>query len=100
MSLHIVHFMCSINPGTLAGLQNVVLSALKNGATELSIHISSDGGSNDEGFTAYNFLRTLPIPVTMHCVGNVESMALLMYLAGEKRLMVLYGVSMSGTKQG
>ena len=91
MTLHVIHFMRSINPETLAGLQNVALSALKEGATEIVIHISSDGGTNDHGFAAYHFLRSLPIPVTMHCIGNVESMAIVMFLAGTKRLIVPHG---------
>ena len=91
MTLHVVHFMRSINPDTLAGLQNATLSALKEGATEITIHISSDGGSNDQGFAAYYFLRSLPVPITMHCIGNVESMAVVMFLAGAKRLIVPHG---------
>jgi ATP-dependent protease ClpP protease subunit len=91
MTLHVIHFMRSINPDTLAGLQNVALSALQQGATELQIHISSDGGSNDQGFAAYHFLCSLPVPVTMHCIGNVESMAVVMFLAGAKRLIVPHG---------
>jgi ATP-dependent protease ClpP protease subunit len=83
--------MRSINADTLAGLQNVTLSALQQGATELQIHISSDGGSNDQGFAAYHFLRSLPVPLTMHCIGNVESMAVVMFLAGKNRLIVPHG---------
>ena len=32
-----------------------------------------------------------PVPITMHCIGIVESMAVLMYLAGESRLIVPHG---------
>lgn len=91
MSIHLIHFMRSINSETLAALQNAALSALKQGATELHIHLSSDGGGNDQGFAAYHFLRSFPIPITMHCIGNVESMAVMLYLAGAKRLIVPHG---------
>lgn len=91
MTLHVIHFMRSINPDTLAGLQNCALPALERGATELHIHLSSDGGANDQGFAAYHFLRSLPVPVTMHCIGNVESMAIVMFLAGANRLIVPHG---------
>ena len=91
MSLHVIHFMRSINPETLAGLQNVALSALGNGATEIRIHISSDGGNNDQAFAAYHFLRSFPVPITTHCIGNVESMSIVIYLAGTKRLIVPHG---------
>lgn len=91
VALHTIHFMRRINADTLAALQNVALSALNQGATELRIHISSEGGSNDQAFAAYHFLRSLPVPITMHCIGIVESMAVLMYLAGEKRIIVPHG---------
>ena len=91
MTVHTIHFMRSINPDTLSWLQNVTLSALEKGAAELWIHISSDGGTNDQGFAIYYFLRSLPVPITMHCIGIVESMAVIMYLAGESRLIVPHG---------
>jgi ATP-dependent Clp protease, protease subunit len=91
MTSHVIHFLRSINADTLIGLQNTVHGALGGGATELSIHISSDGGSNDHGFAAYHLLRSLPIPVTTHCIGNVESMAIILFLAGEHRLIVPHG---------
>lgn len=91
MPLHTIHFMRSINAETLVLLQNVTLCAIKEGATELQIHVSSEGGANDQGFAAYHFLRSLPVPVTMHCIGNVESMAVVMFLAGKRRLIVPEG---------
>lgn len=91
MSLHIIHFMRPIMPDTLVGLQNVALQALAQGASEVRIHISSEGGANDQGFAAYHFIRSLPVPVTMHCIGNVESMALIMYLAADNRAIVPHG---------
>ena len=91
MSLHIIHFLRSINQETLVGLQNVTLSAVRDGATDIRIHLSSDGGNNDQGFAAYHLLRSLPVPVTTHCIGNVESMAVMIYLAGETRRIVPHG---------
>ena len=43
MTIHVIHFLRSFNAETLAGLQNVTLSAVKGGATEIRIHMSSDG---------------------------------------------------------
>lgn len=91
MSHHVIHFMRSINSETLAGFQQVTLSALQQGATKLEIHISSDGGSNDQGFAVYHFLRSLPVPIVMHCIGNVESMAVIMFLAGSERVITPHG---------
>jgi len=88
MTLHTIHFMKPINGESLNGLQNVCLSALNNGASRIRIYISSSGGSTDVGFTAYNFIRSLPVPVDMHCIGNIESIAVVLFLAGEQRLTV------------
>ena len=91
MTIHIIHFMRSFNAETLAGLQNATLSAVNQGATEIRLHISSDGGNNDQAFAAYHLLRSLPVPVTTHCIGNVESMSVVVYLAGGNRLIVPHG---------
>jgi ATP-dependent protease ClpP protease subunit len=47
--------------------------------------ISSDGGSVDSGVTLYNYLRALPLPVIMHNVGSVDSIANAVFLAGRER---------------
>jgi ATP-dependent Clp protease, protease subunit len=91
MTIHTIHFMRGINPDTLAGLQNVTLSAIGQGATEIHIHLSSEGGTNDHGFAIYHFLRSVKVPLTMKCIGNVESMALIMFLAADKRIIVPHG---------
>ena len=51
----------------------------------LTIVFSSDGGSTDEGFALYNFIRALPVPIHMHAVGHVGSMAVPVFLAGHER---------------
>lgn len=60
--------------------------ALNEGAGSLLIQISSVGGHLPASFTAYNFLRSLPIPVTTYNLGEISSAAILLYLAGEFRL--------------
>src|SRR5690348_11334124 len=91
MTIHVIHFMRSFNAETLTGLQNATLSALNGGATEIRVHISSDGGNNDQAFAAYHLLRSLPVPVTTHCISNIESMSVVVYLAANKRRIVPHG---------
>jgi ATP-dependent protease ClpP protease subunit len=88
MTVHTVNFMRDINAETIVGLQNICLQAVREGVSELNIHISSGGGLNDYGFAAYNFIRSLPVPVTMHCIGNIESMAIVLFLAADTRKTV------------
>ena len=85
MALHVVHFVRPINEGTCNGLIQACLGAIKQGASELRLHISSTGGSTVYGFTLYHFLKSLPIKVTAHNMGSVESMAILVYLAASTR---------------
>jgi ATP-dependent protease ClpP protease subunit len=58
---------------------------VNNGAREIQILFSSSGGAVDEGFSLYNFLRALPVRLTMHCIGYADSIAIAVFLAGEQR---------------
>ena len=91
MSLHIIHFMKEIIPDTFHTLQHCALSAVKQEASKIHIHLSSQGGNNDMGFAAYHLLRSLPVPVTIKCVGNVESMAVVLFLAADERVITPHG---------
>jgi ATP-dependent Clp protease protease subunit len=47
---------------------------------------SSIGGYVGDGVYLYHHIRSLPIPVTMHNIGTVSSIATTLFVAGEKRL--------------
>lgn len=83
--LHTIHFLCPVSTATVGQLQNHCLTALAQGATEINIHISSQGGETTAGFTAYNFLKSLPITIRTHNISNVESIANILFLAGAER---------------
>src|SRR3989344_7072308 len=53
---------------------------------ELIIQSSSSGGSSDHGLLAYNFLKQISIKKTTIGMGNVDSAAVLIFLAGDKRI--------------
>ena len=87
MTVHVVHFVASITPTSTFQLIDLASKAASaEGATELQVHISSDGGHTDDAFALYNFFKSLALPVAMHNIGNVESMAVIVYLAGSRRL--------------
>ncbi len=52
---------------------------------ELYFLFSSNGGSVDAGITLYNFLRSLSVDITMHNMGSIDSIATIIFLAGNKR---------------
>lgn len=86
--LHTVHFLTDVNVASVRHLVDVCLNAISNRdqpATELKVFISSKGGDTVAGFTAYNFLKSLPVRVTTHNLSNVESIANVIFMAGEER---------------
>lgn len=52
---------------------------------ELIIQIASYGGSSDRGILVYNTLRQLAVPITTVGMSNVDSAAISIFCAGEKR---------------
>lgn len=64
--------------------------AIQQGADELIIKIATMGGECSYGFSLYNFLVYLPVPVRTHNLGTVESMGNIIFLAGERRTACPY----------
>ena len=85
MALHIVHFIGPINHASACTVRNLCLQALQSGATEIELHMSTEGGNMTAGFALYFFLKSLPLPLTTHNVGSVESVGVVIFLAGSKR---------------
>jgi ATP-dependent protease ClpP protease subunit len=85
MSLHIVHFIGPINHTSACTVRNLCLQALQSGASEIELHLSTEGGNMTAGFALYFFLKSLPLPLTTHNIGSVESVGVVIFLAGQKR---------------
>lgn len=85
MALHIVHFIGPINHGSACTIRNLCLQALQNGASEIDLHMSTEGGNMTAGFALYFFLKSLPIPIHTHNIGSVESVGVVIFLAGQRR---------------
>jgi len=65
---------------------NVILGQLVHGgAKEIQLGISSEGGDVSKGNQLYSFLRSLPIDLTTHNIGDVDSIANVIFLAGKRR---------------
>jgi ATP-dependent protease ClpP protease subunit len=83
-----------INRGTERMVSDWVVQAESQNSSELFIQISSPGGKLEAAFGIYDCLRSSSIPVTTLNMGNVESAAVLIYLAGDKRLVTPTGLFM------
>lgn len=81
-----IHFMGNVNDNSVEVLRNQLLTANTASFDEIIIYMSSTGGSLHAGFTAYEYVKSSHIPVTIVNMGTIESIAVIMYLAGEKRL--------------
>src|SRR3989338_1039698 len=66
--------------------QQIAIQTVENPYDELIIQISSSGGSSDHGLLAYNFLKQIGIKKTTIGMGNVDSAAVMLFCAGDKRI--------------
>lgn len=89
MNTHVFHFYNSITPKTQETFKNQLLTATcQRGAEEIAIFLSSEGGDLNSGFSLYNLIRSLPVPVSITNVGTVESIAMMVFLATDKRYAI------------
>jgi len=85
MSVHVIHFSGVISTTTTERMRDSCLQALSQGATMLRLHFASVGGLTPDSFSLYGFLRSLPVPLVMHNIGNVDSVGVIVFLAGQCR---------------
>lgn len=89
MAHHVFHFYGPVNIKSFQSLRDTVLKALtQQEMDQATLFLSSEGGDLNSGFTAYNFIRSLPVPFTVVNMGTVESIAMMIYLACDERLAV------------
>ena len=95
----IIKFFAPVIDVTINALMDTIDNRMKQGATQFTILISSPGGSVFHGLSAYNYLRGLPVAVATHNFGSVDSIGVVLFCGGSKRLSVpqarflLHGVS-------
>jgi ATP-dependent protease ClpP protease subunit len=83
-----INFFDGINLTTVNKFIKFTVDAIQQHTpTEIVYFISSNGGDVDSGFTLYNFLVSLhgKIKITMHNIGTIDSIANVIFLAGQKR---------------
>jgi ATP-dependent protease ClpP protease subunit len=85
-----LRFSVQIDDFTVGNLMTSIDVLRKQGTTDFIIMISTQGGTIHAGLTAYNYLKAMPSPVTVttHNFGSVDSIGVVMYCAGSKRLSV------------
>jgi len=84
----VIRFFAPVIDVTVNALMSAVDQKMKQGTKEFIILISSPGGSVIHGLSAYNYLKGLPASITTHNFGSVDSIGVVIYCAGSKRLSV------------
>ncbi len=101
----VIKFFAPVIDVTVNALLHTVDTKMQQGMTELVMLISSPGGSVFHGLSAYNYLKGLPIKVTTHNFGSVDSIGVVLYCGGSERFSVpqarflLHGVSATFRKE-
>ena len=95
----VIKFFAPVIDVSINALMNAIDQKMKTGQRSFIILISSPGGSVFHGLSAYNYLKGLPVEITTHNFGSVDSIGVVLYCGGTKRLSVpqarflLHGVS-------
>jgi len=86
----VIRFFAPINEYTVGQLLDLIDRKRSAGAREFVILLSTQGGDVGSGITAYNYLKAIPKPVTVstHNIGRVDSIGVIVYCAGSKRMCV------------
>ena len=55
---------------------------------EITIYINSPGGEVQSGLAAYDLLKLIKAPITTVCIGEAASMGAILFLAGDRRVVL------------
>ncbi len=95
----VIKFFAPVVDITINALMQAVDQKMRQGQKEFILLISSPGGSVFHGLSAYNYLKGIPARVVTHNFGSVDSIGVIVYCAGDRRMSVpqarflLHGVS-------
>lgn len=95
----VIKFFAPVIDVTINALMNAIDQKMKQGVSQFIILISSPGGSVFHGLSTFNYLKGLPATITTHNFGSVDSIGVVLFCGGSKRLSVpqarflLHGVS-------
>jgi ATP-dependent protease ClpP protease subunit len=94
-----IRFFATVNHASVRRLMQTVESKVSEGVRRFVILMSSPGRTVYHGLSVHNFLKGVPVEVTTHNFGGVDSIGVVIYCAGAARYCVpharflLHGVS-------
>lgn len=84
----VVKFFAEVNPNSTQQLMQALDLCVRQGVSEINLLISTSGGSVHHGVSLYNYIRGIPAKVTTHNFGAVDSIGLVLFASGSRRLSV------------
>jgi len=78
-------FTAEVNPTSANNLVTFLLAQAAAGITRLTLAMSCPGGHVVSGITIYNTMLAMPYEIITHNIGNVDSIANVIFLAGKER---------------
>lgn len=96
-----IKFFAPVIPESINLLMNIIDKKIKEGTNHFVLLISTPGGDVFHGLSAYNYLKGIPAKITTHNFGSVDSIGVVLFCAGERRLSVpharflLHGVQLN-----
>lgn len=81
-----LYYQGDIDTPRVNHIVGIITAILQNEKPEeIYFLFSSHGGEVDAGVTLYNFLRAIPVRLTMHNIGTIDSIANVIFVAGQTR---------------
>jgi len=99
-----IAFMAEVQTASAAKLRTALTDAA-NAGDEIYLLISSAGGSVSEGLNLASYMKSLPVKITTHNIGQTDSIANVIFAAGSTRYananasFLFHGVSMHYERQ-
>jgi ATP-dependent protease ClpP protease subunit len=85
MADHTILFSSDIDVPKANEFIQLLAQLQHQGATRVQLAINSGGGHVQSGILLYNVLRSMPFEIVTHNVGNVDSIANVIFLSGAQR---------------
>lgn len=83
-----IKFFAGVDGNSINALMNIIDQKLREGVQKFILLISSMGGSVFHGLSAHNYLSGIPAEIETHNFGSVDSIGVVLFVAGKKRYSV------------
>jgi ATP-dependent protease ClpP protease subunit len=83
-----VKFYAPVMQESINILMQVVDQKVRQGVKKMGLLISTPGGDVFHGLSAYNYLKGIPLEITTHNFGSADSIGVVLFCAGFRRLSV------------